>query len=163
MELKYIDSTHAVEGGTKRSIVLTDQPSMDICHAVGDHERDSVHMVSAVMPPATYGPGHSQSSAALMPCAGMPRETASDEPSTPKHKTRRSDSSPPMCRQYGPMARIGKRGIGSDTSQQSWDAWDANTQFALNIQRRMFEEYAEEYMTKSKKCLGLSRTNGDST
>ena len=143
MELKYIDSTHAVEGGTKRSIALTDQPTMDICHAVGDHERDSVHMVSAVMPPATYGPGHSQSSAALMPCAGMPRETASDEPSTPKHNTRRSDSSPPMCRQYGPMARVGKRVVGSDPSQHSWDAWDASIQSALNRQRRRFEEVAE--------------------
>ena len=150
MELTYIDSTHALEGGTKRSIALTDQPSMDVCHAVGDHARDTIHMASAVMPPATYGPGHSQSSGALMLGTGMPRETASDEPSTPKHKTRRSDSSPPMCRQYGPMAKRGKRGIGSDTSQQSWDAWDANTQFALNRQRRRFEESAEEYMSKSK-------------
>ena len=126
---------------------------MDVCHAAGDRAQASSHMVSAVMPPATFGPSHPQVGAMLTTSTGRPRETASDEPCTPRHNTRRSDSSPPMGGQYGPMVRMGKRGMESDTSHQSWDAWDAHIEAALNRQRIRFDTVAEEWVARSKYML----------
>ena len=108
MESGEKEITRAMEGGTKRSIALTDQTTGEVRNAEGDLVLGTAQLVTAVRPPVVYGPSHSQGSGQLMLETGMPRETSRDEPLTPKHKTRRSDSSPPMLERYGPIDRVGK-------------------------------------------------------
>ena len=157
MELTNVDlASGSAERDGRICIAFTDQPIMDIDSAAGDRVQESSQLVSAVMPPATLGPSSSLDDASLSSVIGRPRETASNNPTTPKRLEvgpRRSDSSPPTDRRYGPMARVGKRGSWIEAPQRSWDAWDAQTEAALNLQRRRFEMVAEEWVTQSRNML----------